>query len=297
MDKENAKVLIVDDEMVNIRVLVATLDGYECIIAKNGEKALSLAEGTAPPDLILLDVMMPEMDGYEVCRRLKQNPVTSGIPIIFITAKGTVDEETMGLEMGAVDYIAKPFSPSIVKARVANHVQLKKQRDLLERLNVTDQLTGISNRRCFDDTLSYECLSAIRSQMPLSVILLDIDYFKLVNDTAGHVFGDECLKKIARALAQATGRSTDLVARYGGEEFVVVLPATDFDGAFLAAEKMRTCVEDLNISHPANDGNVTISLGVSTAICKEELKPETIIELADKKLYEAKESGRNRVCG
>jgi diguanylate cyclase (GGDEF)-like protein len=296
MDKENAKILIVDDEMINIKILVATLENYECIIAKNGKKAISLANGESPPDLILLDVMMPSMNGYEVCRQLKSNPLTEAIPIIFITSKGDVKEERIGLELGAVDYIVKPFSPEIVKARVTNNVTLKKQRDLLERLNVTDHLTGIANRRCFDDTLDYEYQSARRSGSSLSLILVDIDLFKAVNDTGGHVFGDECLKKIANALSKSVSRSTDFVSRYGGEEFAVVLPSTDGEGALEAAEKMRSNVESLHIPHPSNGEPITISLGVSTLIPSKEMSPELIIKQADAKLYEAKESGRNKVC-
>jgi len=296
MDQKNTKILIVDDEMINIKVLVATLENYECIIAKNGEKAISLAKGETPPDLILLDVMMPVIDGYEVCKELKNNPLTASIPIIFITSKGDVKEEKKGLELGAVDYIVKPFSPEIVKARVTNHVTLKKQRDLLQRLNVTDQLTGIANRRCFDDTLDYECRSAGRSGMNLSLILVDIDFFKSVNDTAGHVFGDECLKKIANVLSKSVSRSTDLVSRYGGEEFAIVLPSTNCDGALETAEKMRSNIESLHIPHPRNGGPITISLGISTVIPSKEITPELIIKQADAKLYQAKDSGRNKIC-
>jgi diguanylate cyclase (GGDEF)-like protein len=295
MERKGAKILIVDDEMVNIKVLIATLDGYECAIAKNGEKALQLVEAS-PPDLILLDVMMPEMDGYEVLHQLKENKKTSHIPVIFITAKGQANDETKGLEMGAVDYIAKPFTPSIVQARVAVHTELKKQRDLLERLNVTDQLTGISNRRCFDQTLAYEWQSSMRSQIPFSLILIDVDNFKQVNDQSGHVYGDSCLQQVAKLLARRVKRSNDLVARFGGEEFVALLPATPISEAISMAESMRAGVEQANIRHPSG-GVLTISLGVVNVIPQHSYdSAEKALEGADQKLYEAKGSGRNRVC-
>ncbi len=299
MNNKFAKVLIVDDETVNIKVLVATLDEYECIIAKNGEKALSVAAGSNPPDLILLDVNMPGMDGYEVCHKLKQDPLTKTIPIIFITVKGSVEEETKGLEMGAVDYITKPFSPSIVKARVANHIELKQQRDLLASLNLTDALTGIANRRRFDDALEYGWHAALRTKQELSLILIDIDCFKAVNDEGGHVYGDECLRKIASALNDCVKRSIDVVARFGGEEFAVILPATSRDTAFQLAEKMRASVLACEIKHPAVESNpyVSISLGIETLTPLPELTPKNLIERADANLYRAKQAGKNQVCG
>ncbi len=297
MKNNSGRILIVDDEMINIKVLIATLEGFECIIAKNGKRALELSQSDVPPDLILLDVVMPEMTGHEVCVKLKSNPSTKDIPVIFITAKADVDEETKGLKMGAVDFIAKPFSPSIVQARVTNHLQLKIQRDMLLRLNVTDPLTGIANRRFFDDTLVYECNSAVRSQTLLSLIMIDIDYFKEINDTEGHLFGDDCLQKIAKELSRSVTRSTDLVARYGGEEFVVVLPVTDSQGAYAIADIMRKNIENLVFSFKSSDRKITISLGVGTLSRSDGLDPEKLIETADKKLYEAKQSGRNKVCG
>ena len=217
--------------------------------------------------------------------------------MIFITSKGNVDEETHGLSLGAADYITKPFSPEIVRARATNQIQFKKQRDMLLRLNVTDSLTGIANRRCFDDTLDYECRSAARSGAELSLIIIDVDHFKEVNDQGGHVFGDECLKAVAQALCGSVSRSIDLVARYGGDEFVVLLPSTNREGALVVAETMRKEVESLSFGHETYNGKVSISLGVATANDKEALQPERLIEKADKQLYAAKEEGRNGVCG
>jgi len=297
MDNQLAKVLIVDDETVNIKVLVATLDQYDCVVAKSGEKALCIAAAPNPPDIILLDVNMPGIDGYEVCQNLKNDSVTKNIPVIFITVKGTVEEETKGLELGAVDYIAKPFSPSIVKARVANHIELKQQRDLLASLNLTDALTGIANRRRFDDSLDYVWNTAIRSKSELSLILIDIDSFKAVNDHGGHVYGDECLRKIATALNNCVQRSMDVVARYGGEEFAVILPNTDRDTASRLAEKMRACVVETQINHPDTDKGpyVTISLGVESMLPSPDMTPQSLIEKADSNLYKAKHAGKNQV--
>ena len=296
MDESVGRVLIVDDEMINIKVLIATLEGFDCIIAKDGERAIELARGSIPPDLILLDVIMPDMSGYEVCTQLKKDALTKDIPIIFITSKDEVEDEAKGLEMGAVDYITKPFSPSIVRARVTNHIQLKKQRDTLLKLNVTDPLTNIPNRRLFDDTLDYECRSASRTQTPLSLIMIDIDHFKQINDSEGHQFGDECLQRVAMELKRAITRSTDLVARYGGEEFVALLPATDQQGAYEIAERMRECVAKICFSAPHENTQISISLGLTSPSPGSTFEPESLIAAADEKLYQAKESGRNRTC-
>lgn len=296
MDESVGRVLIVDDEMINIKVLIATLEGFDCIIAKDGERAIELARGSIPPDLILLDVIMPDMSGYEVCTQLKKDALTKDIPIIFITSKDEVEDEAKGLEMGAVDYITKPFSPSIVRARVTNHIQLKKQRDTLLKLNVTDPLTNIPNRRLFDDTLDYECRSASRTQTPLSLIMIDIDHFKQINDSEGHQFGDECLQRVAMELKRAITRSTDLVARYGGEEFVALLPATDQQGAYEIAERMRESVAGICFSAPHENTQISISLGLTSISPGSTFEPESLIAAADEKLYQAKESGRNRIC-
>ena len=193
MSSHKGRILIADDEMVNIKVLVATLSDYETVIAKTGEQAVIKAQTSQPPDLILLDINMPGMDGYEVCRILKSNPSSRSIPIIFITVQASVEDETKGLEMGAVDYICKPFSPAIVRARVANHIELKQQRDILEKLNITDPLTKIANRRRLDDYLLTSFVQAKRTQSDLSLLMIDIDNFKPLNDLAGHDYGDQCL--------------------------------------------------------------------------------------------------------
>ena len=197
MAMSKGRILIVDDEVINIKVLVATLTEYETVIAKTGEQAISKIQSSIPPDLILLDINMPGIDGYEVCRIIKNNPASSSIPVIFITVQSSIEDETKGLEMGAVDYISKPFSPAIVRARVANHIELKQQRDLLEKLNVTDPLTKIANRRRMDEYLLTSFAQAKRSKSDMSLLMVDIDNFKPLNDLAGHGYGDECLYQVA----------------------------------------------------------------------------------------------------
>ncbi len=295
MTDSNGRILIVDDERLNITVLAALLEeDYEILVAKDGEQALKRARGEHKPDLILLDVVMPNMDGYEVCQILKKDSTTQHIPVIFITVKSTVEEETRGLELGAVDYIAKPFSPAIVKARVANHVELKRQRDLLQHLNITDALTNIANRRYFDGYLEHELEQCQNASIPLSLIMIDIDHFKHFNDEYGHTIGDQCLKQVAKALASELSQHDDLVARYGGEEFAVVLPKRASQAATEIAETLRQAVGRLLIStNGGQNVNVTISLGVVSyhGACT----PTELIEQADQALYQSKKQGRNCV--
>ncbi len=292
------RILIVDDTRENIQILAEALGvGYKISVATNGEDALRIAGSEQAPDLILLDIMMPGMDGYEVCKRLKNEERTEKIPVIFITAKIRVEDETLGLEMGAVDYIAKPFSLPIVKARVKAHLELKRNRDLLENIVHLDGLTGIRNRRFFDDALANEWRRGGRRGSPLSLIMIDIDHFKKFNDTYGHIIGDDCLRQVADTLSDTVRRPADFVARYGGEEFSAVLPDTDADAARLIAELMRKRVESLEISHSGSSAEVvTVSLGVATVVPRRSSDPEMLVQSADKMLYEAKEGGRNQVC-
>lgn len=294
-------ILIVDDTPTNIQVLAEALrTNYRVKVATSGKAALSIASHPdSRPDLILLDVMMPEMDGYEVCRRLKQNPATQGIPVIFVTAKSDVTDEEQGLRLGAMDYIVKPFHLAIVKARVQNHVNLKIRTDLLESLALVDGLTGIPNRRRFDEALDNEWKRAMRNATPLALIMADIDYFKAYNDNYGHGAGDQCLKGVAQALAKSLGRPTDILARYGGEEFVAILPDTGAEGAHQLADRWRTGVAALALPHQfsAAADHVTISAGYAAFKPESGQSPQTLLDLADKMLYQAKEQGRNRVSG
>ncbi len=298
-ETEQQTVLVVDDEPSNIQALARVIkDDCRVQVANNGEKALAIATGEAPPDLILLDVQMPDLDGYEVCRRLKKDSRAHTIPVIFVTAHASPTDEEQGLLLGAVDFIAKPFYPAIVRARVRTHLSLKRKADLLERISLLDGLTNLPNRRQFDDRLDMEQRRARREETPLSVIMLDIDHFKAINDTFGHGSGDDCLQKVAWAVDRNVERPADLVARYGGEEFVALLPGTDADGAAHQAERFRRTVADLALPHPRSSAAdvVTISLGVATltpAGAAAESAAD-LLERADKALYAAKNGGRNR---
>lgn len=292
------RILIVDDEAANIKLLANALKSeYQISFARNGSEALALLGGETPVDLVLLDIMMPGMNGYELCHRLKADPATCNIPVIFITAMSEVEDETRGLEIGAVDYITKPFTMAIVKARVRTHLELKRHRDLLENLSSLDGLTGIPNRRRFDEVARKEWKRSIREGVPLSLLLIDIDGFKAFNDNYGHLAGDDCLKQVATTLAHVIRRPSDFLARYGGEEFVALLPRTDRAGAAIVAEQMREAVAGLGIphAHSPTAPNLTISLGVATVLPTIRHSLSGLIDAGDQALYRAKHGGRNRV--
>ena len=225
-----AKILIVDDNKQNIELLMELFRGeFRVAAALNAQRAMKIALSDSPPDLILMDIIMPDIDGYELCAQLKENPATKNIPVIFVTAVSEVMDENRGFDLGAVDYITKPFHPPMVKARVRLHLNLKRKQELLERYAFLDALTEIPNRRRFDDIMDNEWNRAIRTETPLSVIFMDIDYFKKFNDTYGHGQGDECLRRVATAITRPMRRAGDFVARYGGEEFAAVLPYASND--------------------------------------------------------------------
>jgi diguanylate cyclase (GGDEF)-like protein len=295
-EAERARILVVDDRLSNVQILVGILKhDYDVYFAASGEKALDIL-ASRRPDLVLLDVMMPGMDGFEVCSRLKADPQSRDIPVIFITALEEMDAQTRGLDVGAIDFITKPINPPIVKARVRNHLLLKQQNDLLRQMSFVDGLTGIANRRRFDEALPLEWRRCQRNGTPMSLLLVDVDCFKTFNDHYGHLAGDECLRAVAAVLAGQARRPYDLVARYGGEEFVCLLPETDLAGAKLIAERMRAIVSALGIEHAcsATAGHVTISLGGAVVYPGEASFPEEALALADQRLYQAKVSGRNR---
>jgi diguanylate cyclase (GGDEF)-like protein len=297
MEDKRHTVLIVDDMAANIEVLDSVLaDEYEILFATNGADALEIAADQSP-DLILLDVLMPDMDGYEVCARLKADPRTDDIPIIFITAMNEEVEESKGLNAGGIDYITKPIRPSIVRARVRNHLELKRYRDHLKELSALDGLTGIANRRKFDEWLDYEWRRARRSQLPISLVMMDIDYFKSYNDHYGHIAGDECLKRVAGILRETARRSADLPARYGGEEFALLLPETDGPGALRVAERLQERMRSASIAHEfsAAAPHVTLSIGIGSTVPSDSQSSSQLVETADKCLYRAKRNGRNRI--
>lgn len=292
-----ARILIVDDAVANIKLLADVLKtNYQVSFARSGEEALRLLGREPAFDLVLLDIMMPGMSGYDLCRRLKADPATRNVPVIFLTAKNEEADETRGLELGAVDYITKPFSMPILQARVRTHLELKRHRDLLENLSSLDGLTGIPNRRRFDEVARREWKQGLRDQTPLSVVLIDIDAFKAFNDNYGHLPGDDCLKQVAKALSDAIRRPSDFLARYGGEEFVGLLPRTDSEGAVQVAEGMRRAVAALKIPHERSPtaSHLTISLGVSTRIPTLDQNLSGFVNGADQALYRAKNLGRNR---
>ncbi|MBF0340151.1 MAG: diguanylate cyclase [Magnetococcales bacterium] len=299
MNQENGlpTVLIVDDEPANIEVLAKLLHSdHRVLFTTDPGRVMGLADQKFP-DLILMDVVMPGMDGYEVCRRLKQQESTQDIPVIFVTAMGEEQFEAIGFEAGGVDYVTKPVKPFLLRARVKTHIDLKRKNDLLKRLASLDGLTGIANRRTLDEFLHQEWHRSIRNQSHLSALLIDVDYFKKFNDHFGHQAGDLCLKEIAGALTRSLERKTDLVARYGGEEFACLLPETPLQGAIHSAEKIQQEVAALAIPHPGSDvaGIVTLSIGVVTFTPAKGQEPETLLAAADELLYFAKQSGRNRI--
>lgn len=290
--------LLVDDVPANLDVLLEHLqdDRVRLLAATSGKDALRLALQD-PPDLILLDVMMPGMDGYEVLRRLKDHTATREVPVIFVTAMSDSVDEARGLAMGAVDYIAKPFVVPVLKARVKNHLELKRKSDLLAHLAQIDGLTGISNRRHLEIRLSQEWDRCQRHGRPLSLVMIDVDHFKPFNDHYGHGNGDDCLRQVSRALSAGSRRSGDMLARYGGEEFVALLPDTTSEQAARAAEALRKAVQSLGIAHgySLSASVVTASFGVATLVPSQQSTVDQLMEAADKALYLAKRAGRNCV--
>jgi diguanylate cyclase (GGDEF)-like protein len=290
-------VLLVDDVPINLAFAAAEIEDL-CVplLASGGEQALRMALGERP-DLILLDVHMPLMDGFEVCRRLKQNPLTADIAVIFLTALDEETDEEFGLNLGAIDYIAKPFSPAILRARVRNHLLAQKQRLQLQRLTQLDGLTGIANRRRFDQALALQWQRLAELAQPLGLLMVDVDGFKAYNDGYGHLAGDEVLRGVAETLEGHMRRHDDLAARYGGEEFACILPATDGAQAARVAEAIRQAVVDLRIPHagsPACDW-VSVSIGCASVVPTPGGTPRELLAAADDLLYRAKSNGRNQV--
>ena len=290
------RILIVDDAMENIQILHHALqDEYDVLFAMNGAKALQVAQNQLP-DLILLDAVMPEMDGYAVCAALRASAVTRDIPIIFVTALKTPEDETRALDAGAADFISKPVNAAVVRARVRTQLTVKRQSDALRELTLTDGLTGVANRRAFDETLETEWRRCSRAQVPIALIMLDIDHFKHFNDAYGHQAGDACLQKTGAAMRRAAMRPQDMVARYGGEEFAILLPHENLAGAEAVARKVLDEISAMQIAHAHSSAGpwVTVSMGVASVTPYEKQSPGMLIKNADALLYQAKADGRNR---
>lgn len=306
----NSKVLVVDDIPLNRKLQQAYLDavGYEVLLAQDGVEALQRIE-EENPDLILLDVMMPKMNGFQVCRRLKNNETTRFIPVIMVTALNEIEDKIKGIEAGADDFICKPFNKLELLARVKSLLRIKHLHDELERkiqeleatqkklyqLAITDGLTGLHNYRYFNEQLLHELSRARRHNLHVSVAMMDIDYFKTYNDTHGHPAGDDVLKTIA-GLLHTNIREIDVAARYGGEEFALILVETGKTPASIVAHKISKLIENFKFAHQESqpNGNLTVSMGVAS-FPDDTQNPEMLVTLADKRLYKAKALGRNRV--
>ncbi|TDF38304.1 diguanylate cyclase [Alteromonadaceae bacterium M269] len=290
---EGAKVLVVDDQRINLEIISTNLSPYfKVFFAKTGQEALDSCM-RSKPDLIVMDVNMPDMDGLTACKKLKRNSNFTDIPIIFSTAVSSSENENKCWEAGADDVLIKPINPLTLVNRVKSHLQRKLQADILKELVYRDGLTGIYNRSFFDDYCPKQLRQAMRSKTSLSVLLVDIDFFKKFNDCYGHIEGDDCLKSVAETIHDSLRRPTDIVARYGGEEFVCVLPDTDKDGAIKMAQSICHNICELNIPHSESPHEfVTASIGVACSTDGFDKKTD-IINAADEKLYAAKDKGRN----
>ncbi len=315
MSTTKPTLFVVDDDPGTITVVNRMLSGEGRLrFATNGENALQLIRQD-PPDLILLDVEMPGMYGLDVCSELKRDPLLRDIPVIFLTSHGDEATEIAGFMAGGADFISKPPTAALLQARVRTHLRLKQASDALREAALIDGLTGITNRRRFDESLSTEWLRAARGHRPLAMIMIDIDLFKAYNDHYGHQAGDHALRDVAQAMELALLRPGDHVARYGGEEFVLLLPETDTEGALTVARRLRQAVDALAIPHETSpfDARLTISMGISaydrgcrswqmadeTARSNDAFPPytgEDLLAAADQALYAAKSAGRHRVA-
>lgn len=296
MEFKKPTILVVDDMTTTLLLLHDLLkDTYEVKIAKSGTKALEILESPNDIDLILLDIEMPDINGYDVCKRIKNNETIKNIPIIFITGRTSQEDEEYGLNLGAIDYITKPFNKAIVKLRIKNYLDLKIKNDMLEKLSMYDGLTNIRNRRFFDETFEKTFSEIKRDKKSLAVLMIDIDFFKPYNDNYGHGQGDETLRKVAKALEKTIKRASDFVARYGGEEFVILLKDINKDGVEAVANNLLNAIRELKITHEFSkiENYVTVSIGVSYYNSSSDITKLELLLKADETLYSVKNSGRN----
>ena len=297
MDENKLKIIIIEDSKLNREVLHKILcNDYSIVFAHDGVEALEKVR-SEQPDLILLDIVLPGIDGFDVLAELKKCDMSHSIPVIIISGRSNPDDEVKGLELGAVDYITKPFHEIVVKARVETQVRILKQIRIIEKMGLFDTLTNIPNRLQFDQSLNKEWKRANREKLPVSLIMIDIDHFKTYNDTHGHQQGDVALKTVASTIKSSLKRPADVAARWGGEEFSVLLPNTEIDGAMHIAEDIRKNVEKASIPCSATNSshNITVSLGVSRMQPDNNNNVSKLILKADTALYMAKDMGRNRV--
>jgi len=291
------RILIVDDSPKDLEIMKNILaERHAVITAESGKQALDILK-RGNFDLIILDIVMPDMSGFQIYEIIKKDQTTHDIPVIFVSNKSDEDNETKGLELGAIDYINKPVSPSVVKARVKNHLALKRYRDILEKQARIDALTGLANRRYLDEFLDKEGKRVLPSGARIAILMIDIDYFKKYNDRYGHLKGDKCIKNIAKILRESVKRDTDFVARYGGEEFVVVLPNTAIDGAKKVANRLKKNIKKAKIKHKKSKISkyVTISIGIAVGKSNYNGGSNYLLGMGDKALYQAKNKGRNNV--
>jgi len=303
LDPSNANILIVDDVEDNLEILddLLTFDGHNVQTVRSGEAALQRVRESRP-DLILLDILMPEMDGFEVCTHLKADERTKDIPVVFVSSMANIEYKVKGFKVGGVDYINKPFHHAEILVRINTHItmlrlrkHLEEKNAELERLANTDYLTNLYNRRRFFQAAQDEFAGAIRSRNPISITLMDLDHFKRINDTHGHLIGDQVLIHIAK-LIRSHCRVSDVAARYGGEEFIILHPSIDRQNAFQVAERIRKAVEVTPFSIEGDEIDVTLSAGVvDTKAGRDSKRIDDILGLADKALYRAKDAGRNQV--
>jgi diguanylate cyclase (GGDEF)-like protein len=304
-----SRILVVDDSRTQLEWLVKVLEreGYVVSGAKDGAEAIRKVR-TDPPDLVLLDMILPDMDGLEVLRHIKALPEDQFIPVIILSVKSDLDSKVTGLRLGADDFLAKPFAEAEILARCAAMLRIKHLQERLcemqrklEEQSITDALTGLKNRRFFDERLHEEFRRAQRYGDYLSLIMIDLDHFKDVNDRHGHPGGDTVLREAA-ALIRATIRDPDICARYGGEEFAVILPKTHMSGALAVAERVwrelgaKEYALLANAAGPGSAVRITASLGIAFYPSKDITSSELLLRYADQALYEAKKAGRNTIC-
>ncbi len=307
------KILIVEDSRSNLLLLTQYAQHFGATVLPAGDGATAIAAyARERPDLVLLDVVLPDIDGFEVARRIRGMESNGGewTPIIFLSSLGKDEDIEQGIVAGGDDYLHKPVSEVVLGAKVRAMERLIRMRSSLvklaskldqanrelQRLSASDGLTGIANRRYFDDAIAREWRRARRNGGSLALMMCDVDHFKKFNDTYGHQAGDECLRRVAGAIATSLERGSDMAARYGGEEFVVVLPETPLGGALIVAEKIRHAVHALQIPHAASShSRVTLSIGLAATVPKLDDSCDSLIAAADRALYDAKNRGRDRV--